>query len=443
MKNIVLPQGNFLSRNHECLQELINRYQSEDNTPVENRYYAVFDMDNTLTVGDTIYNLIPYQIKHLCYAFKPTNIKKILRGDLDPKLWKKKLKDGFSCDDLATDIKVAFTRLYEKGYVSKALSSEEECQKWQDDIDFLEFRAKLLVLMRESLHLYGWIEQVYWYGYLFSGMTYDEFYEVAKASHLYHLNNPKFEIQVFKSPKSYKSICGECSFIQKEGLAVVDEMKELVKAFNDANIDCHIVSASDICDVKAAALNMNIGKFASYIGIGNKVDRKGRILPIRDLKNYPFAVETGKSDYIRNVLMKKYKKGPIFVAGDSIGDFFQLSEFKDTKISLLINTLGNTKINMLRAIALNQMRNRISLDDVIKTNDTLFLIQGRNYNTGKFISKYDSYNIGETSLSENNEELEKLADKIGNNTSISSILSQSDTIFNDPFEFKFRGYKIF
>lgn len=94
----------------------------------------------------------------------------------------------------------------------------------------------------------------------------------------------------------------------------------------------------------------------------------------------------GKTETIKKFLVPNHGHGPVIVGGDSSGDFYMLSDFEDTKVSLIINRFKDGKIGELCTIAI----------DTMGKPDQRYFLQGRNNNTGEFIPSEKTILLGET-----------------------------------------------
>ena len=90
------------------------------------------------------------------------------------------------------------------------------------------------------------------------------------------------------------------------------------------------------------------------------------------LKDYPQTAEGGKTIVNKSLLANK-KGDPLFIAGDSNGDWNMMVDFKGIKRILVVNRLkGGKKIGALSAEAAA----------TIGKPNARVLLQGRNENTG-------------------------------------------------------------
>jgi hypothetical protein len=93
----------------------------------------------------------------------------------------------------------------------------------------------------------------------------------------------------------------------------------------------------------------------------------------------------GKATVIRNFI----KEAPLFVAGDSDGDFEMMTQFPQTKLIYLVNRVKGGDIGSLYKEALPGQANP----------DRVVLLQGRNENTGLWRPFQETIKLGKTAPS--------------------------------------------
>ena len=128
----------------------------------------------------------------------------------------------------------------------------------------------------------------------------------------------------------------------------------------------YIVSASLEDIVKVFASDKSYGYNLSPDSVyGMRLEMDGNKYRAEYKHSYPQTQTKGKVEVINRYLKPKHGgKDPILVAGDSIGDANMLSEYKGTKVLLLMKRKGK-------------------LDDLAK--DARALVQKRNEQTGLFV----------------------------------------------------------
>ena len=153
--------------------------------------YVVFDFDNTCSIFDVEEQLAIHQLNTMSFAIAPEELTAVLEeglGDLekvrdDAKAYSVK-EEATSYSAVVEDIVKAYTYLWEKfGPFTAAGLDEAKQAEIQADEQWLEFATKMRVMYSfvgdaESADVaYPWI--LYW----FTGMTEQEVYDLAYASH--------------------------------------------------------------------------------------------------------------------------------------------------------------------------------------------------------------------------------------------------------------------
>ena len=195
-----------------------------------------------------------------------------------------------------------------------------------------------------------------------SGMTKDEVKSLAKESNDTKLGEAIGDVIV----ESSRVLTGEAGIVRgiyDNGLRIRPEMANLYHELKRNGIDVYIISASiqEIIEVFATdkSYGYNLADGSVY---GMRLEMDGDKYRAEYKAGYPQTQTKGKVEIINTYLKPKHNgKAPILVAGDSSGDANMLTEFKDTKVLLLMKREGK-------------------LDDVAK--DGRALIQKRNAQTG-------------------------------------------------------------
>ncbi|MBR3953827.1 MAG: bifunctional metallophosphatase/5'-nucleotidase, partial [Oscillospiraceae bacterium] len=167
----------------QAIDDFIATYGGTENA------YVVFDFDNTTSIFDVEEQLAVYQLQVMAFEFTPEEMPAILAtelGDLNEDRTSLGYGNG-SYQDWIDDITAAYTYLYNTYGPFDAAGLDEAAQATvQADAQWLEFATKMramydLVYDAESPAVaYPWV--LYW----FTGMTEQEVYDLAKASHTYY-----------------------------------------------------------------------------------------------------------------------------------------------------------------------------------------------------------------------------------------------------------------
>lgn len=388
----------------EAINALVDTYGvNSDNygTP-----YAVFDFDNTCSIFDVEEQLAIYQLQVMAFKIKPDELAEVLyTGIGDHSADRSELGYGKgSYDDWVFDITKAYTYLYNEygPFTATGLDIEEQ-KKIQEDDQWLEFATKMramydLVYDAESASVaYPWV--LYW----FTGMTEDEVYDLASASH-----NKYKEVETSKetwtSPSSIKSKVGVVTYTWTSGTQVSENIKELWKVLDANGIDVWVCSASGTGPIKAAIdawglhdcctgmiAMTNAKKNEKYV---NEYDYKNGCgwLANEDgswtLDTNPTKAQTqgvGKTEAIANAIAPHYENhGPIAGFMDSTGDFNICTEFNTTKLVVCFNRASRKVTDgggLISAIALYEADTLgYDFSKADSNGDTLYVLQGRDEN---------------------------------------------------------------
>lgn len=353
-----LPVGRWTPENREKLQALVEKNKNEKN-------YVVFDWDYTSIYQDTQENLFRYQIDNLKFNMTPEEFNKAIRKDI-PKNdfsaeYVNKNGEKLNIDKLADDLDKDYAYLY-KNYIKNQKESLEKIKKSEE---FIDFRAKLAFLYEAIGGSFSHDIAYPWVLYLFTGMTSDEIEKLAKEANDFGIGN-KLGNYTLESSDKLKGKAGKIIYNYKSGLRTQPEIANLFYYFKDNGIDVYVVSASLEEVVEVFATDPSYGyNLAPENVFGMRLEKQGNKYITEYKKGYPQTQTRGKVEIINEFIKPNYdNKDPLLVAGDSIGDYNMLTEFKGTKNLLLMKREGK-------------------LDDLVK--DERAIIQKRNSQTGLFI----------------------------------------------------------
>ena len=181
-----VEHANWSEEVKKAINDFVDMYGMASENYAEGASYVVFDFDNTTSIFDVEEQLAVYQLQVMAFAFTPEEISDILFteiGDHDEDRTDLGYGNG-SYADWVADITAAYTYLYENYGPFTAAGLDEAAQaEIQADAQWLEFATKMramydLVYDAESPAVaYPWV--LYW----FTGMTEQEVYDLAAASH--------------------------------------------------------------------------------------------------------------------------------------------------------------------------------------------------------------------------------------------------------------------
>jgi hypothetical protein len=397
-----LTEKNWAPWSKKIINQMFDAFgRNNVNYNPENRPWAMFDCDNTISLTDVQEQLFIYQLENLRFAFKPEELYKIATagvGNVHADLGKD--YNHTTIDKLAKDTVKAYTRLYNKGWVAADNSKVGQKAKWMATDDWKEFATKTRLLYdaigdSESVSVsYPWI------GFYFTGMTPAEAEQLAYESHVYYEALGKKDVKnwtklSWESPK-IRSLSGQFKVSFRQSTGVTPEMRELIKKLDANGIDVWICSASPVTTIRGLQRAWNFEGLRGMKCMTYKM-KNGKYIAEYDYDLHPQTQGVGKSEtFVKTVLPLYDNRGPILGAGDSQGDFNFMTEFKDTVVGLMINRVRKDDAGIVAAIASYQDDNNIDLYEAMKRGEIRFLNQGRDENKGQFRPYPESIMLGKT-----------------------------------------------
>lgn len=353
-----LDEGRWVPENREILSKLIDENKNQGN-------YAVFDWDYTSIYQDTQENLFRYQIDNLKFDMTPKEFAKAIRKDIPlddfAKGYENAKGEKINITKIGNDLDKRYAFLYEN-YIKNKKMSLDEIKKTEE---FKDFRGKLAFLYEAIGGTFSHDIAYPWVLYLFHGMTKDEVQKLAKEANDYGIGDKLGKYTIESSDKLLGE-AGKIVYEYKSGLRTQPEIANLFHELQKNGIEVYIVSASLEDIVKVFASDKSYGynlKPENVYGMRLEMNKDKYLSQYK--KGYPQTQTKGKVETINKFLKPKHGgKDPILVAGDSGGDENMLTEYKGTKVLLLMKRKGK-------------------LDDVAK--DKRALIQTRNEQTGLLV----------------------------------------------------------
>ena len=353
-----LDEGRWVPENKEILSKLIDDNKNQGN-------YVVFDWDYTSIYQDTQENLFRYQIDNLKFDMTPKEFAKAIRKDIPldnfAKGYENAKGEKINITKIGNDLDKRYAFLYEN-YIKNKKMSLDEIKKTEE---FKDFRGKLAFLYEAIGGTFSHDIAYPWVLYLFNGMTKEEVQKLAKEANDYGIGDKLGKYTIESSDKLLGE-AGKIVYEYKSGLRTQPEIANLFHEFQKNGIEVYIVSASLEDIVKVFASDKSYGynlKPENVYGMRLEMNKDKYLSQYK--KGYPQTQTKGKVETINKFLKPKHGgKDPILVAGDSGGDENMLTEYKGTKVLLLMKRKGK-------------------LDDVAK--DKRALIQRRNEQTGLLI----------------------------------------------------------
>ena len=353
-----LDEGRWVPENKEILSKLIDDNKNQGN-------YVVFDWDYTSIYQDTQENLFRYQIDNLKFDMTPKEFAKAIRKDIPldnfAKGYENAKGEKINITKIGNDLDKRYAFLYEN-YIKNKKMSLDEIKKTEE---FKDFRGKLAFLYEAIGGTFSHDIAYPWVLYLFNGMTKEEVQKLAKEANDYGIGD-KLGKYTIESSDKLLGVAGKIVYEYKSGLRTQPEIANLFHEFQKNGIEVYIVSASLEDIVKVFASDKSYGynlKPENVYGMRLEMNKDKYLSQYK--KGYPQTLTKGKVETINKFLKPKHGgKDPILVAGDSGGDENMLTEYKGTKVLLLMKRKGK-------------------LDDVAK--DKRALIQRRNEQTGLLV----------------------------------------------------------
>ena len=383
-----LDLGKWNPEARAAIQNMLDTYGKEaKDYSAQKKPYAVFDWDQTCIFNDTQEAMFRFMIDRLLFKATPKEFAAAIRMDVP--------KDNFAedynntanqpvnIDLIAADLDADYQFLYEYYIKDGKMSLEEISQTFA----YQDFRAKLAFLYEAIGGTFSAEISYPWVLYLFVGMTEDEVMKIAEQSNDYALGD-RLGTFALESPKERPGQAGVIALDgYKYGLRLAPEMSNLMNMLRESGFDVYVCSASHEAVVRVFA---GLEKYGYGVPRENVIAMKTKIkngvyLGEYDYSNdYPQTQQKGKVKAIEQILVKKYGYGPIFVAGDSQGDFNMATEFPETKLTLIINRVRKDDFGKLGLEAVKKVGQGLSR----------YVIQGRDENIGQFRPSASTIKMG-------------------------------------------------
>ena len=384
----------------KAIDDFIATYGGTENA------YVVFDFDNTCSIFDVEEQLAAHQLRTMTFAFTPEELPEILKegiGDLE-EVRENDYSEPATYQAWINDIVKAYTYLYETYGPFTAKGLDEAAQaEIQADEQWVEFATK----MRAMYSFVGDVESASvsypWVLYWFTGMTEQEVYDLAFASHSKYLEVESV-YTTWTSPETIESEAGIVTVEFTDGTCASEPLKGLWKALDEAGIDVWVCSASATDPIRAAIDAFGLHEYCTgMIAMTNVVGEDGKYVHTYDYEtgcgwladgegwkrdDAPIKAQTqgvGKVTAINNAILPKYNNvGPLACFMDSTGDWNFCTEYANTKLVINFNR-ANRKVTdgggIAAAIAIYQ-RDYLGYDlaTANANGDTLYVLQGREEN---------------------------------------------------------------
>ena len=342
--------------------------------------YAIFDWDNTCAFNDVEETLLMYQINNLAFKMTPEEFSKAIRNTVPKDNFKDSYvnanKEVINIDKIGEDLDRDYKYLYEN-FEGFKVGGNKKLEELKTSEEFTDFKAKLSFLYFAIDETFGSDVSYTWVLYLLQNYTSDELIQLSIKSTDNALGESIKPVTYVSSSK-LPGKSGVVSVDYKTGLRITPEISNLMNVFRNNGIDVYISSASHEDVVRAFASSAKYGYNVPKENVlGVKLEKKsdGKILPkIVDKKNWDINVKHGKTVNITKALKGKYGYDPLFIAGDSDGDYEMMTELSP-KVVLIVNRLKGGNIGIVSKKA----------SETLKQPNVKFVLQGRDENTGMWI----------------------------------------------------------
>ena len=337
--------------------------------------YVVFDFDNTTSIFDIQYQMIPYQLMTMAFEATPEEMPGLLSQDLTRM---DLLLDLIS--DISRDYSFLYTEygpFHASGVAPQDTAAMHSSPVWKD------FATKMYGLYNMVYKVEPKEVRISWMTSWFQGMTNEQIYELSAASH-----------SAFKDVEtSLVKWEGPVTSLWTSGISVTEELKELWKALSESGMDVWVCSGSQLEQVRAAVDVFGLHDYCTGIlAVPTKFDTTtAGYLALPDGQWQRDTMETGgytwsygKVIAIDKALVPRYGCGPEAAFMDSGGDFHFCTEYSSLKLVVCFNTADKSPKDGAGLVAETALYERDELGyDLKKANDagdTFYLLQGRNEN---------------------------------------------------------------
>ncbi|MHB8071747.1 MAG: HAD family hydrolase [Candidatus Cryosericum sp.] len=351
---------------------------------------AVYDWDNTCIYNDIMETMFRFQMFNLDYAMSKDAFDSII-----PEAAGKTLKDSstlkLSADygnvvlaDLAADLEADYAFLYDNyvGTRNMTLGEIKATPEYQDFLVKLPFLYDGLTDTPEIGAEYSYP----WVCFLCSGMSKAEVQKMA-ISALDDALARKSEKITMKAPTGLVRKAAVASYSYKAGIRLAQGVIDMMSKMRYYGWKVWVVTASFEPVIQAvAAINGYYVPEGRVIGVRLQTDASGKyIAKLSDEPGYELTQRMGKATVIRNFI----KEAPLFVAGDSDGDYEMMTQFPQTKLIYLVNRVKGGDIGSLYKEALPGQ----------SKEGRVVLLQGRDENAGLWRPFQETIRLGKTAPS--------------------------------------------
>lgn len=385
---VSLDRAKWSPRNRQLIAELIAKHgHTAPRYQASQRPYAVFDWDNTSIMNDCEEALLMHQINTLSFKLSPSEFSAIIRQNVPPGPfmadYKNSAAEVVDLESICTDLDADYTFLHAN---YKGFAGSKTLEKISSTSQFLDFRVKLYYLYEAVNDTHGVSVGYPWVIYLLANMSVAEVKALTEASNDAALGAALVKTK-YTSPLALAGKAGVVSVSHFHGIRLCSEIAGLMDVFRMHGIDVYVSTASleDVVAVFASTPKYGYNVPPQNV-LGLRLERQGELYQNAYLQGWPLNWGPGKTEVIQRELAGKKGYGPIFVAGDSDGDYDMLRDFPETQLGLIVNRLKKGKIGELSSQAAEKMQ----------AAQPRFILQGRQESTGNWLPVESSIKYGKT-----------------------------------------------
>lgn len=352
--------------------------------------WCVFDFDNTTSFFDVEEALLIYQLENLRFKIPADKMYDVLTTEVPTddfgEDYNNEAGETLNIEIVARDCQKSYEWLC-NNYEGLEPGGDMSLEDIQKTDQYKDFTTKVRYLYDAIGDTFDAAVSYPWVTYLFTGMTSEEVNALATESHDYWLAYDKWEKVSWECPDGYESEAGKVSCSYKTSIALPPESVDLYTKLLANGFDVYVCSASFIDVIEALANNP---KYGLNVPEGNvyamelKKDADGRYI---NEYNYDLHDQTqgpGKKTTIDALIYPNYNYDPVFVAGDSQGDYNMITEYPDMQLGLIINRVRSDDFQKISQQAVESMGQP----------DAKYVLQGRDENTGKYRPSEQSILMG-------------------------------------------------
>ena len=388
--DVGLERAKWSPRNRELVASMIAGSGSlSPGYRAAKKPYAVFDWDNTSIMNDCEEALLMHQINTLSFRLTPAEFAAIIRQNVPAGPFTADYKNAAGAvvelEAICTDLDADYAFLHAN---FKGMAGARPLDDITPTPQFQDFRSKLYYLYEAVNDTHGVNVGYPWVIYFFANMTVADVKTLTEASNDAALGAALVKTK-YTSPAALSGKAGVVSVTHFHGLRLCTEIAGLMDALRANGIDVYVSTASleDVVGVFAGNPKYGFNVPRENV-LGLRLERDGEVFKNAYLKNWPLNWGPGKSEVIKRELVAKKGYGPLFVAGDSDGDYDMLRDFPDTKLSVIVNRMKKGKIGELSKLAAAQLQ----------AAQPRFLLQGRQESTGNWLPVESSIKYGKADL---------------------------------------------